>query len=240
MTIYGTCRNLSITKDVDVEFNCSSPFLTTITYHARILLLQDFQRKDMKVSAGNRKARYTVTEVREMRPDNSRELKAYFKFLTDPQNLPHFAAVPKKLKKFRSALKKTGIHPLIAINGLQEIVGAVTIRDADPDEHDHWLSWGVVATDLQERGIGKQMIIRAIDVAFSTHTHDRRERLKLDVGVNVGVPGWIRMVALLLSLDFQVRMWLPEEITVEMNGTPVILDTIRLELLRKNWKKKII
>jgi len=182
--------------------------------------------------------RSTVTEVREMNWENPQEVETYLQFLTDPVNCQHFTGLPATVEDFQIACAKPGVHPLVAENMRGEIVGGMIIRDAEPQQNDHFIERVVVDSGFQDRGVGRQMLARGIDWAFANPAWDGRERIKLDIAVIMNVAGWERMQHLVESLGFGNFWTLIEQVDFTEEGQIVERKkVIRSELLRSRWNE---
>src|SRR5262249_38565167 len=121
----------------------------------------------------------------------------YLRLLQHPLNTSHFPAVPELLQPFRDQLAAPGVHPHMGLDHGRAVAFA-TIRDAQPQQHDHWLEQLVVANEFQtpqpkydddttkrDRGphIGHRFVEQLLRWAFTTPTEDGRERTKLDAAV---------------------------------------------------------
>lgn len=158
-------------------------------------------------------------------------LTAYYWLLVHPANRRHFDNPPKTSEDLRRRWDRPGYYPLVARNMLGEVVGGLTIADAEKDQHDHWITKVAVDPKLKGQGVGKQIMYYGIEWAFSHPTYDGRERRKLDTSIIEDIPGWKRMQRLVEGLAFDYRMRLPEQVTI---GGKVYA-TQRWELLRWKW-----
>lgn len=186
------------------------------------------------------KLRFTLAGVREINlasEQSEADLETCARFLNQPSNRDHFASPPTTSEGMRALCSSPGVHPLIAENKLGEIVGGMIIRDAEPMQHDHWLEKAVVDTQLQGRGLGRQMLKKGIEWAFTTLTIDGRRRMKLDTSIIMFVKGWERMYHLVESLGFEFRMILPDQVDVPMRRGIETKHTTRWELRRSNWER---
>lgn len=181
--------------------------------------------------------RYTVVRLRPLDRENESDLKAYFELLTHPKNREHFASPPKDYLNLRDKLNWDDTKVYLAENSQGEIVGGGGINDAEEGQHDHWLVKAAVDPDLQERGIGKQMLALLIEEAFTTKTSYDTDRTKLDASVIRDVEGWWRMPRLLQSLGFRpLHIMLNEvDIYVQELGKTVRKPTERWEIMKEDW-----
>lgn len=165
------------------------------------------------------------------------DLATYIRFLSYPVNRLHFDNPPRSLDEAKQSWDRRGNYPLVAVNLLGEVVGGLTISDAEKSQHDHWIKKVVVDPVLQDKKIGTQVMYYGIDWAFSHRTHDGRERTKLNTAYIVHVPGWERMEFLLEdTLGFEFRSRLPRQVTVRMgNGKTRKLPSMRWEMEKSKW-----
>ena len=179
---------------------------------------------------------FALAPLQEMNLDNPLETEAFVRFLNHPTNSEHFTNPPSTVEELRN-MCGFGVHPLVARNMQGDIVGGVVIFDAPRIEHDHTLRLVVIDPQMQNRGLGRQMLIQVIDWAFREPASDGRMRMKLDVNIIEDVRGWERMRHLLADLNFEFRMRLPQQVDVYSPeaGGMVARPTERWELMRDRW-----
>lgn len=202
--------------------------------------------------------------VREMNPGDNRETQPYVGFLLDKSNRMHFSHPPRNPSELRKEAERPGNHFLVATRVeanekgklVRRVVGGAKITDAAPNQHDHFIEGVVADSDKQGQGIGQKLLLQTIEYAFSTETHDRRPRTKLDLAIIMGVEPKdasiievvspitgktyhtrSRMEAIVIKLGFKMTQNLPEQ--VDVPGFSKRMPTRRYELILDNWKELI-
>ncbi len=197
------------------------------------------------------KQRQTVTEVKEIGVRNIRMRRAFATVYLDqlnlPSNRPHFTDIPTSVKDMENRLRQKNAHGLAVYNALGEVVGFAVIRDPETDQNDSWLEKMVIVENLQSKEkdqkdsahVGTQALDRIVEWAFSTPTHDKRERTNLHAAVVMFVKDWERMDHLLTGHGFEARMRLHHQAIVTLeDGTKETKDVQRFELSRRAWESR--
>lgn len=201
--------------------------------------------------------RFRIDSVKELSTQASERMFAdYVSFLNDPKNRRHFSDPPTTSEELRELCQQRGLHPLIALNIFGEVVGGATIRDAAPNQHDHFLELFVINPNLQLRGAGKELLDQVLDWAAQTKAVDKfgqltRVRYKLDASIIGEVEGWEKMQSILDKTGFYFISRLPEEVDIPKltREGRMILDekgqliterkpTLRWEIKLDEWRKK--
>lgn len=166
------------------------------------------------------------------------DLSTYFRFLSHTDNRRHFDNPPQSIEDLRQRWD-TRVHYPFAVNRLGQVVGGLTIVDAEIAQHDHWITKVVIDPKLQRRqGVGTQVMYHGIEWAFSNRTSDGVQRSKLDTSVIMFIPGWERMFHLIEKLGFEFRMMLPRQVTVQRSrGPSEEKPTMRWELQQWKWNR---
>lgn len=202
--------------------------------------------------------------VREMNLRDNREMQPYINFLLDRQNRVHFANPPRNIDELKKMAKDPGSHFLVATRfetdekgkPVIRVVGGALIEDAGTNQHDHFISLVVADPNKQGQGIGQKLLLQTVEYGFSTDSHDRRPRTKLDLAIIMGVEpsdaktvevvGPVtgktyhtksRMEAITIKLGFKMTQNLPRQVNVPGFSEP--LATRRYELILDNWKELI-
>ncbi len=202
--------------------------------------------------------------VMDMNLSNNKELQPFINFLLDKQNRVHFANPPRNLDELRKTAEDQSKHFLVAKRVetdennklVRRVVGGALIEDAGTNQHDHFISLVVADPVKQGQGLGQKLLLQTIEYGFSTESHDRRPRTKLDLAIIMGVEpadaktievvgpvtGKVyhtksRMEAITIKLGFKMTQNLPRQVNVPGFSEP--LATRRYELLLDNWKELI-
>lgn len=192
--------------------------------------------------------RFMLLLLREVDLESEKDLSDYYRFLTYPANIEHFANPPIDPQDLKNKLIRDSTHAYLAENMLGQVVAGGGINDAAESEHDHFLVKVVVDPGFQGRGAdpdsqgestGRQFMVMLIEKAFSTLTNDGRERIKLDAAVIRHVDSWDRMPRLLVSLGFRPVSILLDQVDVfiQREGRIVRKPTERWELRREDWRR---
>lgn len=181
--------------------------------------------------------RYSVVRLRPLDRESESDLKAFFELLTDTNNVEHFANPPTDYLNLRDKLTRDDTKVYLAENRQQEIVGGGGINDAAEREHDHWLVKVAVNPSFQGKGMGKQLVARLIEEAFTTKSRYGTDRTKLDASVIRNVEGWWRMPRILENLGFRpLHIMLDEvDVYVQETGKTVKKPTERWEIRKPDW-----
>src|SRR3989344_538044 len=81
--------------------------------------------------------RLVVSEVRPINVEDAEEVQDVFRILNQSDKWGHFSEPPSKPKHLLR--KREGETRLVALNRLGEVVATGMIRDAQPNQHDHFL-----------------------------------------------------------------------------------------------------
>ncbi len=202
--------------------------------------------------------------VREMNLRDNRETQPYINFLLDRRNRAHFANPPRNTYELKKMAEDQSKHFLVATRvetdekgkPVRRVAGGALIEDAGTNQHDHFISLVVADPNKQGQGIGQRLWLQTIEYGFSTESHDRRPRTKLDLAIIMGVEPAdaktievvspvtgktyhtkSRMEAIAIKAGFKMTQNLPRQVNVPGFSEP--LATRRYELILDNWKELI-
>ena len=182
---------------------------------------------------------YRIVSLRELKVDSEQDLEDYYRLLAHPANREHFSNPPTDPNNLKEKLTRDNTHAYLAEDTLGKVVGAGGINDAQPGEHDHWLVKAAVDPELQGKGLGKQLLVRLIEEAFTTKTSYDTDRAKLVASIIRNVKGWERMPGLLEQLGFRpLHIMLNEvDVYVQEEKKTVKKPTERWELSKDDWMR---
>jgi GNAT superfamily N-acetyltransferase len=182
---------------------------------------------------------YRIVSLRELDLGSEQDLTSYCRLLTHPDNREHFSNPPTDSNNLKEKLTRDSTHAYLAENMLGKVVGAGGLNDAQPGEHDHWLVKAAVDPELQGRGLGKQLLVRLIEEAFTTKTSYSTDRAKLVASIIRNVKGWERMPDLLEQLGLRpLHIMLNEvDVYVQEEGRTVKQPTERWEISKNDWMR---
>lgn len=183
--------------------------------------------------------RYRIVSLRELKVENEQDLKDFYRLLTDPANIEHFSSPPTDPENLKQKLIRDSTRAYLAEDMSGRVVGAGGINDAEEGQHDHWVVKVAVDPSVQGKGIGKQLVARLVEEAFTTKTSDGRDRRKLDASIIRNVDGWWRMPRILENLGFRpLHIMLNEvDVYVQEAGRTVKKPTERWELRKDDWMR---
>lgn len=179
----------------------------------------------------------TTVTVEEIRPDQVQDLQAISDILNDPANAIHFTQAAKSVDALQKLAARPDYHLLGARNQLGQIVGTLSIIDEQKDVNTHLIEKTAVRSDLQSKGVGRQMFEQAIRWAFETQTYQGRMRKILVTWVEEDLPGWERMQVLIYSLGFVQMLREPDLVVKTIDGVEVEKPAARYHLRRDRYEE---
>lgn len=178
-----------------------------------------------------------LSGIRELTLNDVTDLQVVAEILNDPVNAIHFTESAKGIEDLQQLVQNPNYHLLGAYNLDREIVGTLSVVDESRDVNTYLIEKTAIRSDIQNRGLGREMIEKGIKWAFETPTNQERMRKILVLWVQEDLPGWERMQAIVYQTGFLQVVREPDLVVKTIDGIEVEKPSARYHLRRERYEE---
>lgn len=178
-----------------------------------------------------------LTDLKELTSNDISGLQVVAEILNDPINAIHFTQGAKTVEDLQRLAQRPDYHLLAAYNQNGEVIGTFSVVDESKDVNTHLIEKTAIRSDMQNRGLGREMFEKGIKWAFETSTYQGRMRKILVLWVEEDLPGWEVMQGLVYKMGFVQVMREPDLVVKIIDGMELEKPAARYHLRREQYEE---